>query len=101
MHNLKRLGFCGKYYWLIHSFLNDKHQRVVLNGQRSNWSKIKAGVPQSSILGPLSFLVCTNNLPEGLTTNAKNTKNSSMGLPMTNDTQPRCLKTSPRGCFFS
>ena len=71
MHKLKRLGICGKYYGLIHSFLNDRHQRVVLNGQCSNWSKIKAGVPQGSILGPLLFLVYINDLPEGLTTNAK------------------------------
>ena len=71
MYKLKRLGICGKYFRLIHSFLNDRHQRVVLNGQYSNWSKIKAGVPQGSILGPLFFLVYINDLPEGLTTNAK------------------------------
>ena len=71
MYKLKRFGICGKYYWLIHSFLNDRHQRVVLNGQCSIWSKIKAGVPQGSILGPLLFLVYINHLPEGLTTNAK------------------------------
>ena len=71
MYKLKRLGICGKCYGLIHSFLNDRHQTVVLNGQCSNWSKIKAGVPQGSILGPLLFLVYINDLPEGLTTNAK------------------------------
>ena len=62
MYKLKLLGICGKYYRLIHSFLNDRHQRVVLNGQRSNWSKIIAGIPQGSILGPLFFLVYINNL---------------------------------------
>ena len=55
MYKLKCLGICGKYYGLIHSFLNDRHQRVVLNGQCSNWSKIKAGVPQGSILGLYYF----------------------------------------------
>ena len=68
---MKHLGICGKYYKLMHSFLNDRHQRVVIKGQCWNWSKIKAGVPQGSILGPFMFLVYINDLPEQITTNAK------------------------------
>ena len=71
MNKLKTLGISGKYYGFIHSFLSDKHQRVVLNGQSSKWSHVKAGVPQGSILGPLLFLVYISDLPEGLTTSAK------------------------------
>ena len=56
MYKLKTLGICGNYYRLIHSFLSDKHQRAVLNGQSSKWSHIKAGVPQGLILGQLLFL---------------------------------------------
>ena len=70
MYKLKCLGTCGRYYGLIHSFLDNRHQRVVLNGQCSNCSKIKAGVLQGSILSPLVFLVYINYLPEGLTTSA-------------------------------
>ena len=71
MYKLKTLGICGNYYGLIHSFLSDRRQRVVLNGQSSKWSHIKARVPQGSILGPLLFLVYINDLPEGLTTSTK------------------------------
>ena len=71
MCKLKNLGISGKYYGFIHSFLSDRHQRVVLNGQSSKWSHVKPGVPQGSILGPLLFLVYISDLPEGLTTSAK------------------------------
>ena len=71
MYKLKTLGICGNYYGLIHSFLNDRQQRVVLDGQSSKCSHIKAGVSQGSILKPLFFLVYINDLPEGLTTSTK------------------------------
>ena len=64
------MGICGEYIGLIDSFLSDRFQRVLLNGQTSKWSQIKAGVPQGWILGPLLFLVYLD-LPEGLTSNVK------------------------------
>ena len=65
------MGICGEYLGLIESFFSGRFQRVLLNGQTSKWSQIKAGVPQGSVLGPLLFLVYINNLPEGLTSNVK------------------------------
>ena len=58
-------------YNLIESFLSDRFQRVVLNGQNSKWEKISAGVPQGSILGPILFLIYINDISENLESNVK------------------------------
>ena len=71
LHKLRRMGICGEYLGLIDSFLSDGFQRVLLNGQTSKSSQIKAGLPQGTVLGPLLFLVYINDLPEGLNSNVK------------------------------
>ena len=62
LYKLKLLGICGRYYILIQSFLDSRHQRVVLNNQSSKWSLV---------LGALHFLVYINDLPQGLRCNPK------------------------------
>ena len=56
--------------WVI-NFLKDRKKRVVLNGQNSIWGNVKAGISQGSILGPLLFLIYSNDLSENLVSNPK------------------------------
>ena len=51
--------------------MSNIYQRVVLNGQAYPWADIKAGVLQGSILGPLFFLICINDLSENLKSTVK------------------------------
>ena len=52
-------------------FLDNRAQRVILNGQYSLWNKVETEVPQGSILEPLLFLVYINDLSENLASNPK------------------------------
>ena len=64
---LRQNGISGDLLNILSDFLSNRKQRVVLNGQTSSWAIITAGVPQGSILGPLLFLICVNDLSDGLT----------------------------------
>ena len=59
---LKLNGISGNFLKIMDDVLANRYQRVLLNGQVSKWAAINAGVPQGSILGPLLFLICINDL---------------------------------------
>ena len=53
LYKLESLGISGNLLNLLSSFLNDTHQRVVLNGQLSDWA-------------PFLFLIYISDLPDNL-----------------------------------
>ena len=57
LYKLRHTGTCGKYFGLIESFLSDRFHRVLLNGQTSKLSQIKAGVQEGSVLALFNVLV--------------------------------------------
>ena len=51
---------------LLASYLADRKQTCQVNGKQSGLRSISCGIPQGSILGPLFFLVYSNDLPNFL-----------------------------------
>ena len=56
---------------IMENFLANRYKRFVLNGQVYKWAAVKARFPQGSILGPLLFLICINELSNGLSSNPR------------------------------
>ena len=63
LKKLNYYGFTNSSLDLLSSYLSNRYQAVYLNGSMSEYSLLRYGVPQGSILGPVLFIIYINDPP--------------------------------------
>ena len=68
---LNRYGTDGPLLQWFKHFLTNRMQRVVIRGKCWDWTSLKSGVPQGTILGPILFIIYINDISTDLTSTVK------------------------------
>ena len=79
MNKVRGHGIRGKIAQWIEEWLSSRMQRVQINGEKSQWERVLGGVPQGSVLGPLLFLLCVNDLEWEITCHTSKFADTTLG----------------------
>ena len=74
----------------IEKRLTHSRQRVIVDGEISNWKSVLSGVPQGSVLCPILFLIYINDLEDNISSKVlKLADDTKVFRKVTNDTDKK------------
>ena len=96
---LKAHGIGNDVINWIEKWLTRRRQRVIVDGEISNWKSVLNGVPQGSVLGPMLFLIYINDLKDDISSKVlKFADDIKVFRKVTNDTDKQSLQDDQEKC---
>ena len=90
---LKAHGIGNDIINWIEKWLTHRRQRVIVDGEISNWKSVVSRVPQGSVLGPILFLIYINDLEDDISSKVlKFADDTKVFRKVTNDTDKKNLQ---------